>query len=306
MNNSKPVIRKYIDPMVDYGFKKIFKDSGKKQLLIRPLNAIFGLDITDIDIRDSEHLGQTEEDRSASFDLFCTTGDQQRFIVEVQLAQQKYFFERALFYTTFPIAESAPKGKKENEEEIAQQWDYDYPPVFFLALLNFDIRHLDPVMADPSQFIHLFSLRDERTAELMTDRLRFAFLEIKRFNKPKEACMSFEDRFLFIIKNLPTFVEEPDLWDDPYFQLLLDEAEYARMNRRQKQEYRNALMMSWDYQNGIDYAVEVAVKEAVVKTAATAREEEKIATAKRMLAKGKDLSEIAEFTELTEEQIRAL
>ena len=27
----------YIDPMVDLGFKKIFKDSGKKQLLIRPI-----------------------------------------------------------------------------------------------------------------------------------------------------------------------------------------------------------------------------------------------------------------------------
>ena len=45
--------------MVDFGFKKIFKDSGKKQLIIRPLNAIFGLDIADIDIRESEQLGLT-------------------------------------------------------------------------------------------------------------------------------------------------------------------------------------------------------------------------------------------------------
>lgn len=27
---------KYIDPMVDYGFKKFFKESGHKQLIIRP------------------------------------------------------------------------------------------------------------------------------------------------------------------------------------------------------------------------------------------------------------------------------
>ncbi len=31
---NNPVINKYIDPMVDYGFKKIFKESGKKQLII--------------------------------------------------------------------------------------------------------------------------------------------------------------------------------------------------------------------------------------------------------------------------------
>ena len=60
-----PKINKYIDPMVDYGFKVIFKESGKKQLLIRPLNAVFGLDIIDIDITESEQLGLTAEERKA-------------------------------------------------------------------------------------------------------------------------------------------------------------------------------------------------------------------------------------------------
>ena len=36
--SEKPTI-KYIDPMVDFGFKKIFKESGKKQLIIRPLHS---------------------------------------------------------------------------------------------------------------------------------------------------------------------------------------------------------------------------------------------------------------------------
>ena len=55
-----PTINKYIDPMVDFGFKRIFKESGKKQLIIRPLTTIFGLDIEDIEIKDSEQLGLTE------------------------------------------------------------------------------------------------------------------------------------------------------------------------------------------------------------------------------------------------------
>ena len=50
-----PKLNKYIDPMVDYGFKVIFKESGKKQLLIRPINAVFGLDIVDIDITESRN-----------------------------------------------------------------------------------------------------------------------------------------------------------------------------------------------------------------------------------------------------------
>lgn len=96
---NKPVINKYIDPMVDYGFKKIFKESGKKQLIIRPLNAIFGLEINDIEIRDSEQLGLTDRERRATFDMHCTTEDGKKFIIEVQLADQPYFMERAIYYT---------------------------------------------------------------------------------------------------------------------------------------------------------------------------------------------------------------
>lgn len=89
----KPTI-KYIDPMIDYGFKKIFKESGQKQLIIRPLNAIFGLEIADIDIRESEQLGLTDQERKATFDMLCETKDGQCFIIEVQLANQPKFLCR--------------------------------------------------------------------------------------------------------------------------------------------------------------------------------------------------------------------
>ena len=84
MKNQPQIL--YIDPMVDFGFKKIFKDSGKKQLIIRPLNAIFGLDIADIDIRESEQLGLTEQERKVTYDMHCDTRDGRSFIIEVQLA----------------------------------------------------------------------------------------------------------------------------------------------------------------------------------------------------------------------------
>ena len=171
-------IHKYISPMCDFGFKKIFKESGKKQLLIRPLNAIFGLDIADLEIGESERLGQTPEDRKASFDLFCTSADGRRFIVEVQLMRQEHFLERALYYATFPISESARK-------DGAEAWDFD-----FRGLSG----HEDGICAD--QFIHRFSLRDDDTGERMTDRLRFAFLEVQRFDKGLEECESFEEKFI--------------------------------------------------------------------------------------------------------------
>ena len=288
--------------MVDFGFKKIFKESGKKQLLIRPLNAIFGLDIVDINIRESEQMGLVREAHRISYDLFCTGADGNRFIIEVQLGEQKYFLERALFYTAVPIAKSMPKRpakskkKKDQAKKKRIRWNYNYPPVFLMGLLNFDLRHFNPNLKEPEQFIHLFSLRDEHTGELMTDRLRFAFLEVARFNKTKEQCQTFEERFLFIMKNLPTFVETPELWadDEPYFQELLQEAEFAKMTDRQQEQYLARMMHEWDYQNSIDFAMEKGEAKKAIETA------------RRLKQLGVGLDIITQATGLTEEQVRGL
>ena len=235
---NNPVINKYIDPMVDYGFKKIFKESGKKQLIIRPLNAIFGLEITDIEIRDSEQLGLTDRERKATFDMHCTTGDGKKFIIEVQLADQPFFMERA----------------------------------------------------DPRQFIHKFMLREGQTSELMSERLRYAFLEVSRFDKPKEACNTFEERFLYLMKNLPTFAEEPELWDDPYFNEMMEEAEYAKMTMEQRYQYAMSMKQKWDLANQITFAEEEKAKRM----------------ARHMLKDKLPIESIAKYTELSIEQVRAL
>ena len=106
------------------------------------------------------------------------------------------------------------------EYDYAPEWDF----VFFLGFLNFDMPHLPGEVTDPGRFIHKFSLREDETHEQLSRAMRFAFLEVARFDKAQEECESFEDRFLYLMKNLPTFVEEPELWNDPYFEESMEEA----------------------------------------------------------------------------------
>ncbi len=285
--SEKPTI-KYIDPMVDFGFKKIFKESGKKQLIIRPLNAIFGLDIADIDIRESEQLGLTEQERKVTYDMHCDTKDGHSFIIEVQLADQTYFMERAIFYTARTISQKGESGK----------WDYGFKPVFFLGLLNFEIRHLEPEKAKPEQFIHKFSLREDETHEQMSRALRFAFMEVARFNKAKEECETFEERFLWMMKNLPTFVEKPDLWDDPYFNDFMEQAEFANMSMEEQDKYIASMKQKWDYDNSIEFAEQKGVEKG--------RAEGLVQVARRMLEDNEPIEKIVKYSGLSEEQIRAL
>ncbi len=66
---------KYINPLTDFGFKRIFGSEFNKELLISFLNALFAGErvITDVTFKNNEHLGTNEQERRAIFDVYCTT-----------------------------------------------------------------------------------------------------------------------------------------------------------------------------------------------------------------------------------------
>ena len=108
---------RYINPYTDFGFKKLFGTEMNKELLISFLNSLFGdtkRDIVDVKYLNSEHLGDGYGDRRAVFDVYCMTDDGGRFIVEMLKAEQDYFKDRSIYYSTFAIREQAPKD----------YWDY--------------------------------------------------------------------------------------------------------------------------------------------------------------------------------------
>jgi predicted transposase/invertase (TIGR01784 family) len=97
-----PHVGKYIDPLVDFAFKKIFGTEPNKDLLIAFLNAVFNgrRHIVDLVFNKNEHLGDLKNEGSAIFDLLCTGDQGEQILIEVQRARQAYFKERALFYTS--------------------------------------------------------------------------------------------------------------------------------------------------------------------------------------------------------------
>ena len=60
MAREKPsVVSKYIDPLTDFGFKRIFGSDPNKDLLIEFLNSVFGgrKHIVDLEYNKNEHPG---------------------------------------------------------------------------------------------------------------------------------------------------------------------------------------------------------------------------------------------------------
>ena len=120
---------RYINPLTDFGFKRIFGSEPNKVLLIDFLNVVLPAEhrIKDLTYRNNENVGNTTIDRKAIFDIYCESETGERFIVEIQKAKQNYFKDRSIYYSTFPIQEQAEKG----------DWNYKLSAVYTVGVLDF-------------------------------------------------------------------------------------------------------------------------------------------------------------------------
>ena len=172
----KQVEERYISLLTDFGFKRIFGTAMNKDLLICFLNSLFNgrQVVKDVSYLNPEHVGDVYTDRRAIFDVYCEGENGEKFIVEMQNAYQTYFKDRALFYSTFPIREQAPKGN---------DWDFKLNHVYTVALLNFSMNE---DAFDKEKIRHHVQLCDTATHKVFYDKLEYIYVEISKFNKPLE------------------------------------------------------------------------------------------------------------------------
>lgn len=109
-----------------------------------------------------------------------------------------------------------------------------------------------------------------------------------------ESCKSFEDKFLYFFKNLPTFAEKPDTHSDKFFEDLLQAEEYLKMDQSMRTEYDVRLKTLRDNYSAEQFILKKGMAEG------------KTEVAGRMLAKGYDVNEISDITGLSAEQINSL
>ena len=286
---------KYINLMVDWSFKRVFGTEVNKDILIEFLKVVFPqFAITDITYIPTEQLGIMEDDRKAIFDVLCKTEDGKTFLVEMQRGAQKHFFERALYYTSFPIMKQGKKAIAK-EEEGAEPWDFSLDGVFFLGILDFEYEH-------DERTEHRYQLLETKTLKQMTDKLEFVFVEVAKFNKREDELKTDLDKWLYLLKNMSTLLERPAALRDRVFGRLFDVAEYARLDDGERKNYVEAMNTARDTYNQIAYAHETGHQEGREE----GREEKACEIAQKMITKGLDVDTIADLTGLTKEEVAKL
>jgi hypothetical protein len=170
----------FINVKTDFGFKKIF---GNKALLMAFLNAILNKKITEIEYLPAEQLGYVRENRKAVYDVYCTTKNGERFIVEMQASPQPYFADRIIFYMSYPVISQAPKGKVTtiNSEgiEVKAPWNYALSGVYMICILD-DIM-FEEEKAKDIVIEHMKIVRQNANT-IFTDKWEAVTIELPKFH----------------------------------------------------------------------------------------------------------------------------
>ena len=324
----KRIEERYISLLTDFGFKRIFGTKPNKDLLINFLNSLFdGFQvIKDVKYLNSEHVGDVFAERKAIFDVYCENEHGEKFIVEMQNAYQKYFKDRSLFYSTFPIREQAPKGN---------EWDFKLNHIYTIALLNFNMNE---DAFDKEKIRHHVKLCDTATHKIFYDKLEFIYVEIAKFNKSLDELKTLYDKWLYALKNLYKLTQRPKALCDKIFDRLFEEAEIARFTPQEQREYEASKMAYRDIKNSIDTAkregkeeglaegmekglaegmekglaegMEKGLAEGMEKGMAEGMEkgmnQRSFEIARKMLANGMDAATVMEITGLSAEEILLL
>lgn len=284
---------RYINPYTDFGFKMLFGTEMNKELLISFINSLLsGKEvIRDLTYLNTEHLGTSEADRRAVFDVYCENERGEKILIEMQRGEQQFFKDRSLYYATFPIREQGEKG----------EWDYRLKAVYVIGILNFKFDS-----EDDNYFHHEVQLMDVCTKQVFYDKLTFIYLEMPKFNKSEDELVTMFDKWLFVLRNLSRLMERPAALQDRIFTRLFEAAEIAKFTKEQYEAYEESLKVYRDWQNTIVTAEQKGMAKGMAEGIAKGRMEQNIANARSMKLAGLDYEIISQVTGLSKDEIDKL
>ena len=233
---------RFINPYTDFGFKKLFGEEANSDLLIDFLNTLLPErhQIKTLEFRNQEQLGPATSDRRAVFDIYCENDKKEKFIVEMQKAEQANFKDRALYYVSHPIRAQGKKGKT---------WNFNLKTVYFIGILDFVYDKDDP---NPL-LIREVSLKDQHGKEFY-DKLKMMYIQMPLFRKKASELKTHQDKWLYFLKHLPDLKHIPSMMKEKVFKKAFHTAEFASMPPKEQENYEHDLHHYWTYLATIEAA----------------------------------------------------
>jgi predicted transposase/invertase (TIGR01784 family) len=164
---------KYLDPKVDFLFKKIFGEN--KDLLISFLNSFLPLEdeqeVIEIEYLSPEMVPVTPLGKNSIVDVRCTDNHGRAFIVEMQSEWTNIFRKRLIVNGSKAIIKQMDKKSVKDEAKLFQ----DLQPVYVLAAVN-------STFSEGNDWYHTLKIMNPKNHAVLLEGLEFILLELPKFN----------------------------------------------------------------------------------------------------------------------------
>ena len=271
----------YADLTDNWAFQWVFLNNP--DLLIMLLNDILDEDIIGIEYLPNQGLAATVSDKQAAVDVSCRTSDGRQFIVEMQNNRKTDFRSRLFYYGAKAIQRQVKAGDKK----------YIYDSVRVIAIQNFVTAHNK---APKDKILFRYEFRETEINELYGTQMRLYILELPRMKRAVTEQNNLEE-WCYMFENFPNFVGIP-AEVNPRFHKLMDTIRIDNMTDEEKRKY---FISSIDDEEREDIAKANFDYGRAEGEAAKAE-----AIAKKLLAMGLTLAQVAEGTGLSVEEVEAL
>ena len=258
----------FVNLRSDVGFKAVFADKNNKDILIGVLNQILPPEARIEDIKeysDREQRRDVPYGKKTVLDLVCVDKDDRTFIVEMQAAEEDYFFERCVYYAS---------GLYHLELSDGERYK-GLRPVYVVSFLNYRLKHNDESLWDTDHFISYWRFSEKRTGMVADQTISVIFVEMTLFTKTLEECVTEFDRLFYIFRNSEGFQRVPEWIEEAggISRRLAEACEVAAFDKEKKLKYEIDKMNEWDIQAQKEYAVRKGLEEGLQKGLREGREE---------------------------------
>jgi predicted transposase/invertase (TIGR01784 family) len=244
---------KFIDPRIDFAFKKIFGSEDGKDILINFLESLMGLEgdrrIKTITLLDPFQAPKIRGMKYSVLDVKCLDNRGIHYVVEMQIEKVRAFVKRIQY-----------NAAKAYVNQIASAEDYPkLDQVIAITITDFVL--FDMLEQPVSRHI----MREDATGKSLLDAIVHYLIELPKFQKGLEELSCPLDQWIYFIRMAGKLEEEPPGWHAPPIHHAFEKARIANLSREEFEDYEKAGMAVADRKGAIELANEKGIREGLHK-----------------------------------------
>ncbi len=189
---------RFINPKVDYAFKKIFGSEQSKEILISFLNAIVydgEQVIQSLTIVNPYNPGQVLTLKDTFLDIKAVLADGSIVVIEMQVAAMTAFNKRVAYNLAKAYSNQLVTGE-------------DYPllnPAIAVTITDFIL------FKETADTINKFVFQEvTKKFKLLDDQLQLVFVELPKFHQTLEELKTLTDKWLYFLKDAASLDSIPE------------------------------------------------------------------------------------------------